>query len=231
MMMSLMSIFLSVAICSLIAVCNAYNRIPSKPNHNLPIKNIDKRIKNEDKQINISQINRYPLTHKKLRSIVATLLCTLSLALPDISDAAMTTSNLSGGAQLEEAIVKLEGSTTRAETLQSMADLYEIVRDKTLLTRTKYKYRVVNAVNERHKILNNEWDQAMTYAGSELKRQADPLRTVDLKPYLSIAPVVGGIAYLSALFVLKALPELFPLAYPIAVFAFAAPIAFVILAT
>lgn len=40
--------------------------------------------------------------------------------------------------------------------------------------------RIVNAINDKHRKLNNEWDQALGYASGELKRRADPLRTVDL---------------------------------------------------
>jgi hypothetical protein len=40
--------------------------------------------------------------------------------------------------------------------------------------------RIVNAINDKHRKLNSEWDQALGYASGELKRRADPLRTVDL---------------------------------------------------
>lgn len=43
--------------------------------------------------------------------------------------------------------------------------------------------RIVNAINDKHRKLNNEWDQALGYASGELKRRADPLRTVDLGNY------------------------------------------------
>ena len=48
---------------------------------------------------------------------------------------------------------------------------------------------------------------------------------------MKIAPYVGGAGYLGALFIQQAIPELFVFAYPIAVFAFAAPIVFIIVAT
>ena len=46
-----------------------------------------------------------------------------------------------------------------------------------------------------------------------------------------VAPVVGGVGYLGALFVQQALPELFIFAYPLAVAVFAIPIVFIIVAT
>lgn len=68
----------------------------------------------------------------------------------------------------------------------------------------------------------------MRYQTNELKRRADPLRTVDLGGYLQIAPFVGAAAYLAALAVQQKLPEFFKIAYPLAVFIFAAPIVFII---
>lgn len=91
--------------------------------------------------------------------------------------------------------------------------------------------RIINAVNKKHVMLSNEWDQPLAYESGELKRRVDPYRTVDLEGYLKAAPVVGGVGYLGALFVQQALPELFIFAYPLAVFVFVAPIAFIVLTT
>lgn len=130
---------------------------------------------------------------------------------------------------LEEKIKSLETSTTRSEVIQALADVFEAAGSKTLLVRTKYKYRIITAINEKRVMLANEWDQALGYASGELKRRTDPYRTVDLSSYLKIAPIVGGVGYLGAIFVQSALPELFVFAYPLAVFIFAAPIAFIII--
>ncbi len=86
-------------------------------------------------------------------------------------------------------------------------------------------------MNAKRVKLNSEWDQALGYASGELKRRVDPFRTVDLEHFLKIAPFVGGGGYLVALGIQQTLPELFLFAYPAAVFAFAAPIVFIILAT
>ena len=48
------------------------------------------------------------------------------------------------------------------------------------LQSVNYLQRIVNAINDKHRKLNNDWDQALSYASGELKRRADPLRTVDL---------------------------------------------------
>jgi hypothetical protein len=48
----------------------------------------------------------------------------------------------------------------------------------------------------------------LSYESGELKRRVDPFRTVDLKDYLKIAPVVGGVCYLGALFVQQVMPKL-----------------------
>ena len=96
-------------------------------------------------------------------------------------------------------------------------------------------------------MLNDKWDQALSYASGELKRRVDPFRTVDLGGYLSVAPFVGGALYLSILaiqqvtkfffvtmnliYILQTLPEIFSLAYPAGVFVFIAPIIFIVLTT
>lgn len=133
---------------------------------------------------------------------------------------------------LEEKIKQLETSKTRGEVVQSLADLFEVSGEKnTLKARTKYKYRIIRAINDQRTKLTNdkiEWDSTLRYESGELKRRVDPFRTVDLKGYLQIAPVVGGAVYLVALFVQQALPELFVFAYPLAVVAFTAPIAFIV---
>ena len=79
--------------------------------------------------------------------------------------------------------------------------------------------------------LSSEWDQALGYESSELKRRVDPFRTVDLGGYLKVAPFIGGALYLGTLFVQRSLPELFIFAYPLAVFIFASPMVFIVLAT
>ena len=136
-----------------------------------------------------------------------------------------------GSSALEAKIKQLETSSTRGEVVQSLADLFEVSGQNTLKARTKYKYRIVKAINDQRTKLTNdkvEWDEALRYESGELKRRVDPFRTVDLKGYLQVAPVVGGVGYLGALFVQQALPELFIFAYPLAVIIFTAPIVFIV---
>lgn len=40
--------------------------------------------------------------------------------------------------------------------------------------------RIITAINDKRRLLNNEWDNVLGYNANELKRRADPLRTVDL---------------------------------------------------
>jgi hypothetical protein len=141
-------------------------------------------------------------------------------------------------------------NTIVAETIQALADVFSAAETKTILVRSRYKYvrtlntyylitmllkvllqRIVNAINTKHVKLNNEWDQALSYASGELKRRADPFRTVDLSGYLKVAPYVGGVSYLGALFVQQAIPELFIFAYPLAAFSIILPIVFIVLTT
>ena len=61
--------------------------------------------------------------------------------------------------------------------------------------------RIVKAINEKRVQLSDVWNNVLSYESGELKRRVDPLRTVDLSPYLSVAPWVGGVCYLAAIFV------------------------------
>ena len=60
------------------------------------------------------------------------------LSFQDVTLAAPLVGQTTGG--LEKAVRTLEESQGRGDTIQSMADLYEVVGTKTLLARTKYKY-------------------------------------------------------------------------------------------
>ena len=160
-----------------------------------------------------------------LKSILAASIMALTLNAGVVKAAG---ASLSG---LESSIVSLEKATNRAETIQGLADVFEAAETKTLLVRTKYKTRIINAINDKHAALNGEWDSVLGYESGELKRRVDPFRTVDLKGYLNIAPYVGGACYLGALFIQQAVPELFIFAYPAAVMIFVAPIVFTILTT
>jgi hypothetical protein len=165
-----------------------------------------------------------PQHDKTLKKLIASGVFALSLCNP-VNAAGPTL------ASLETAITSLESATNRADAVQGMADVFEAAGTKTLLVRTKYKSRIISAINNQHKSLNNEWDSVLGYESGELKRRVDPFRTVDLKGYLQIAPLVGGACYLGALFVQQAIPEAFVFAYPVAVFVFAAPIIFTVLTT
>jgi hypothetical protein len=131
-----------------------------------------------------------------------------------------------GAQQLATSIEKLEAATTRADSVQALADVFEAAGTKTLLARTKYKYRIVKAINDKHVKLANEWDRTLSYESGELKRRVDPFRTVDLSGYLKIAPFVGGGIYVALIAVQKYIPEIFTFAYPLGVFVFVAPILF-----
>jgi hypothetical protein len=142
---------------------------------------------------------------RKIKSAVAAVV--IAVTSVDLSFAASDTPSPITRSVLEQSIQTLEASNTRSEVIQSLADVFEAAGTKTLLVRTKYKYvskrassamarkprliqtiniskfnlqRIVNAINDKHRKLNNEWDQALGYASGELKRRADPLRTVDL---------------------------------------------------
>eukprot|EP01035_Chromulina_nebulosa_P019386 gene19386-25254_t len=130
---------------------------------------------------------------------------------------------------LEKSIESLENAESRQEVVQSLADLYEASGAKTLLARSKYKYRINDAINKQHEKFGSNWDQILSYESKELKRRVDPFRTADLSSYLKIAPFIGGALYLGTLFVQQSIPELFIFAYPAAVFVLVIPVVYIVL--
>lgn len=63
-----------------------------------------------------------------------------------------------------------------------------------------------------------------------LKRKLDPFNVVLLRPYLQIAPFLGGAYYLAVFFVQQKFRGFFPYAYFAAVAVFVAPAAILVLA-
>jgi hypothetical protein len=53
----------------------------------------------------------------------------------------------------------------------------------------------------------------MQFASGSVKRRVDPLRTVDLQPYLRVAPFLGGLLYVATLVAQQKFPKVFPFAY------------------
>ena len=169
--------------------------------------------------------------HRDLTKLVVSFMVSTSVLTGTMPKHSIAAGGSTGSPVLEAKIKQLETSSTRGEVVQSLADLFEVSGQNTLKARTKYKYRIVKAINDQRTKLTNdkvEWDEALRYESGELKRRVDPFRTVDLKGYLQVAPIVGGVAYLGALFVQQALPELFIFAYPLAVIIFTAPIVFIV---
>lgn len=62
-----------------------------------------------------------------------------------------------------------------------------------------------------------------------LKRKLDPFNVVLLRPYLRIAPFLGGVYYLAVFFVQQKFRDFFPFAYFAAVAVLVAPAAILLL--
>jgi len=69
------------------------------------------------------------------------------------------------GKILVDAIEKLESTDDRQSTIQNLADLFEAAGEKTLLARTKYKYRIIKDINDKHVKLSDTWDKTLSYEG------------------------------------------------------------------
>ena len=167
-----------------------------------------------------------------LRRAVGSCLISSSLLLGNGPSGESSTALATGsGAELVDSVLRLEAASTRGDAIQALADVFEAAGSKTILARTKLKYRIVQAVNDKHVKLANEWDKALSYESGEVKRRVDPFRTVDLGPYLKIAPFIGGTIYVGLILVQKFIPEIFAFAYPLGVFVFVAPILFTLVFT
>lgn len=95
-------------------------------------------------------VNRHDQTSQLKKMILSSFLA-LSMNLPDSSISSLHTApayaavsydqpSAAANMNLETAIQNLETSKTRADVVQSMADLYESAGTRTLLARSKYKY-------------------------------------------------------------------------------------------
>jgi hypothetical protein len=88
----------------------------------------------------------------------------------------------------------------------------------TLLTEDE-KTNLVQAVTEArsNSVQDGSWNDNSQLAYEFLKDKLDPLHMAELRGYLSVFPVVVGVAYLAALAVQQLARDLFPAAYVIGV--------------
>jgi hypothetical protein len=166
-----------------------------------------------------------------LRKVVGSCLVASSMLFGHKNIALGAPSDIGGASTLVESINRLEVADNRQDAVQAMADVFEAAGSKTVLARTKFKYRIINAINDKHVKLSREWDKALSFESGELKRRVDPFRTVDLKGYLQTAPFLGGGIYIVLIAVQRFVPEVFTFAYPLGVFVFVAPAIFTLLFT
>lgn len=87
-----------------------------------------------------------------------------------------------------------------------------------------------NVSSPSHRPLNSArfWCIRQTAFGI-LKRKLDPFNVVLLRPYLKIAPFLGGAYYLAVFFVQQKFRDFFPYAYFGAVAVFVAPALIIVL--
>jgi hypothetical protein len=85
---------------------------------------------------------------------------------------------------------------------------------------------VVKALSQskRDGASKGQWRDDLDFAYGVLRRRLDPYSTFALRPYLQIAPYLGGLYYLIAFFVQQKFPAVFPTAYFSLVGAFVLPI-------
>lgn len=78
--------------------------------------------------------------------------------------------------------------------------------------------------NRKENLAKNTWSDKNELAYDFLKQKLDPWHVVELKGFLSFAPMYGAVLYLSSLAVQQNKRDFFPTAYLISAGAFFIPI-------
>ncbi|CAM9239125.1 unnamed protein product [Choristocarpus tenellus] len=137
-----------------------------------------------------------------------------------------------GAVDLTRLIKDLEAAKSPESTLKAMVNINKMLDSDVdgLLEDPMAKESIVNSLLEKRNSGGAEvWDNNTQMALSILKRKLDPYNVVLLRPYLKVAPYLGGIYYLAALFVQQKARPFFPIAYFSAVALFVAPVAAIVI--
>ncbi|CAN0238706.1 unnamed protein product [Ascophyllum nodosum] len=136
-----------------------------------------------------------------------------------------------GGVGIPALVPELKKADSSESLLSTMIKINDAVDadEEGLLENTIERESVVNGLFERRRAGGEAWNQETEAVFGILKRKLDPFNVVLLRPYLKIAPFLGGLYYLGVFFVQQNFRALFPLAYFGAVAVFIAPAAILLL--
>eukprot|EP00752_Nemacystus_decipiens_P014171 g12602.t1 len=115
--------------------------------------------------------------------------------------------------------------------LNSMVKINDVVDadEDGVLENPFAKESIVKGMIDKRRAGGEAWDDNAETAFGILKRKLDPFNVVLLRPYLKIAPFLGGAYYLAVFFVQQKFRDFFPYAYFGAVAVFVAPALIIVL--
>ncbi|CAM9701184.1 unnamed protein product [Discosporangium mesarthrocarpum] len=136
----------------------------------------------------------------------------------------------SGAGDVLALVRDLERAQSPEGLLNAMVNINTVVDDggESLDDPFAKEVLVNSLLTKRRSTGTDVWDSDAQVAFSILKRKLDPYNVVLLRPYLKVAPYLGGVGYLGAFFVQQRAREFFPLAYFSIVALLVAPAAFIL---
>ncbi|CAM9237778.1 unnamed protein product [Ectocarpus sp. 4 AP-2014] len=141
-------------------------------------------------------------------------------------------SSADGRADVSQLVLELKKADRPDTLLNSMVKINDVVDgdEDGVLENPFAAESIVKGLIDKRRAGGEAWDSNTETAFGILKRKLDPFNVVLLRPYLKIAPFLGGAYYLAAFFVQQKFRGFFPYAYFGAVAVFVAPALIVILA-
>ncbi|CAM9856482.1 unnamed protein product [Ectocarpus fasciculatus] len=141
-------------------------------------------------------------------------------------------SSADGRADVSQLVLELKKADKPDTLLNSMVKINDVVDgdEDGVLENPFAAESIVKGLIDKRRAGGEAWDSNTETAFGILKRKLDPFNVVLLRPYLKIAPFLGGAYYLAAFFVQQKFRGFFPYAYFGAVAVFVAPALIVILA-
>eukprot|EP00953_Heterococcus_sp_UTEX-ZZ885_P017491 9787-Heterococcus_DN1.PRE.2 len=148
--------------------------------------------------------------------IGSSILTSSSLPAQASSSIPASTVYVSEADQIDTVLAELAAADSSESILQAMVRINEISEsDDGTLEDPMTRETVVKALSQskRDGASKGQWRDDLDFAYGVLRRRLDPYSTFALRPYLQIAPYLGGLYYLIAFFVQQKFPAVFPTAY------------------
>eukprot|EP00903_Cladosiphon_okamuranus_P013879 g12910.t2 len=152
------------------------------------------------------------------------------MLLADEGDSPSTSSQ--DRADVSQLVLELKRADRADSVLNSMVKINDVVdADEDGVLENRFEAEsIVKGLIDKRRAGGEAWDGNTETAFGILKRKLDPFNVVLLRPYLKIAPFLGGAYYLAAFFVQQKFRDFFPYAYFGAVAVFVAPALIIVLA-